>query len=114
MVSVPAAKPRDAVALTVRVAVAVLPAPIVTCLTVPIVVPPVVNVIGPVSVPAPAGVPLTVAANVTLLPKGKLAGVMVTVVVVAAVPCATTVIVTLELVDPMYVVFPELKVAETE
>ena len=37
-----------------------------------------------------------------------------TVVVVAAVPCATTVIVTLELVDPVYVVFPELKVAETE
>jgi hypothetical protein len=79
---------------------------------VPIVFPPVVNVIGPVSVPAV--VPLTVAANVTLLPKGKLLGVMVTAVVVAAVPCATTVIVTLELVDPMYVVFPELKTAETE
>ena len=112
MVSVPATNPSEAVAFTVRVAV--LPGPIVTCWTVPMVFPPVVNVIGPVSVPAPAGSPLTAAAKVTLLAKGKLAGVMVTVVVVAAVPCATTVTVTLELVDPMYVVFPELKIAETE
>jgi hypothetical protein len=91
MVSVPATNPSEAEAFTVSDAVAVLPDPMVTCWTVPIVFPPVVNVIGPVSVPAV--VPLTVAANVTLLPKGKLVGVMVTVVVVAAVPCATTFIV---------------------
>ena len=91
MVSVPATNPRDPVAFTVSDAVAVFPGPIVTCCTVPMVFPPVVNVIGPVSVPAV--VPVTVAAKVTLLPKGKLVGLMVTVVVVAAVPCATTVIV---------------------
>ena len=52
MVSVPAAKPSDAVALTVRFQLPYYPTPMVTCLTVPIVVPPVVNVTGPVSVPA--------------------------------------------------------------
>src|SRR5258707_15641883 len=75
MVSVPATKPSDAVALTVSDAVAVLPGAIDTCWTVPIVFPPVVNVIGPVSVPGVvAG---TVAERVTLLPRGKLVGVMV-------------------------------------
>src|SRR5450631_2374292 len=112
MISEPAVKPSDAVALTVRVAVAVLPAPILTCWTLPIVELPVVNVIGPVSVPAVE--PVTVADKVTLLPNGKDVGLALTAVVVAAVPCATTVIVTLELVDPIYVVFPELKTAETE
>jgi hypothetical protein len=112
MISEPGVKPSDAVALTVRVAVAVLPAPILTCWTLPIVELPVVNVIGPVSVPAVD--PVTVADRVTLLPNGNDVGFALTAVVVAAVPCATTVIVTLELVDPMYVVFPELKIAETE
>jgi hypothetical protein len=92
IVSVPATKPSDAVALTVSDAVAVLPGAIVTCWTVPIVFPPVVNVSGPVSVPA-VPVPVTVAARVTLLPRGKVEGVMVTAVVVAAVPWATTLIV---------------------
>jgi hypothetical protein len=99
MVSVPGAKPSDAVALTVRLAVAVLPAPIVTCLTVPIVCPPVVNVTGPVSVPGVVAV--TVADRVTLLPSATDVGLALTVVVVTAVPCAVTVTVTLELVDPM-------------
>jgi hypothetical protein len=60
---------------------------------------PVVNVTGPVSVPAVE--PVTVADSVTLLPRGKLVGLMVTAVVVGAVPCDDTVTVTLELVDPM-------------
>jgi hypothetical protein len=72
----------------------------------------VVNVIGPVSVPAVW--PVTVADRVTLLPKAKDVGLALTAVVVGAVPCADTVTVTLELVDPIYVVFPELNVAETE
>ena len=99
MVSVPAAKPSDAVAFTVRVAVAVLPVPSVTCLTVPMVTPPVVNVIGPVSVPAV--VPVTVAVRVTLLPNGNDEGLAVTAVVVGCVPEAATVTVTLVLVDPV-------------
>jgi hypothetical protein len=101
MISEPGVKPSDAVELTVRVAVAVLLAPIVTCLTVPIVVTgvPVVNVTGPVSVPAVR--PVTVADKVTLLPKAKDVGLALTVVVVEPVPCATTVIVTLELVEPV-------------
>jgi hypothetical protein len=99
MVSVGGAKPSDAVALTVRLAVAVSPAPIVTCLTVPIVCPPVVNVTGPVSVPAVVAV--TVALRVMLLPSANDAGLALTVVVVAAVPCAATVTVALELVEPM-------------
>ena len=93
----PAAKPSDAVALTVSVAVAVLPAPILTCLTVPIVIPPVVNVTGPVSVPAVVAVIVDV--RVTLLPSANEVGLAVTVVVVAAVPWAETVTVTLELVE---------------
>ena len=78
---------------------AVLPAPILTCLTVPIVMPPVVNVIGPVSVPAVVAV--MVAFNVTLAPNANEVGLAVTVVVVAAVPWDATVTVTLELVDPV-------------
>jgi hypothetical protein len=69
------------------------------------VTPPVVNVTGPVSVPAV--VPETVAVSVTLFPKGNVVGLAVTVVVVAAVPDATTVITTAELLDPVYVLSPE-------
>src|SRR3984885_15556050 len=112
MISAPGVKPRAAVALTVRVAVAVLPEPIVTCATLPMVELPVVNVTGPVSVPGV--VPVTVADSVMLLPKAKDVGFALTVVVVTAEPCATTVTVRLELVDPVYVAFAELKVAETE
>ena len=98
MVSVPATKPSDAVAAeTLRTAVAVSPVARVTCLIVPIVMPPVVKVTGPVSVPAVA--PVTVAVKVTLLPKAKLVGLATPAVVVACVPCDTTVTVTLELVD---------------
>ena len=98
IVSVPAAKPSDAVAFTVMVPVAVLPEPSDTCVTLPMVTPPVVNVMGPVSVPAV--VPDTVAVRVTLLPNGNDVGLAVTAVVVAAVPEAATVTVVLELVDP--------------
>jgi hypothetical protein len=59
--------------------------------------PPVVNVIGPVSVPAV--VPDTVAVRVTLFPNGNEVGLTVSAVVVAAVPEATTVTATLELLD---------------
>jgi hypothetical protein len=112
MISEPGVKPSDAVALTVRVAVAVFPAPILTCWTFPMVELPVVKVTGPVSVPAVVAV--TVADRVMLLPNGRDVGLALTEVVVAAVPCACTVTVRLELVDPVYVAFPELKVAETE
>jgi hypothetical protein len=88
MVSVPAVNPSDAVAVTVRLAVAVLPDPSVTWLTLPMVTPPVVKVTGPVSVPGV--VPLTVALNVTLLPKGKDVGDAETEVVVGWLPDATT------------------------
>ncbi len=57
------------------------------------------NVTGPVKVPAV--VALTVAVNVMLLPKAKLVGFAVTVVVVAAVPEAATITVTLELDEPV-------------
>ncbi len=53
----------------------------------PIVIPPVVNVSGPVSVPAVVAV--MVAFNVTLLPNANDVGLAVTVVVVAAVPWAS-------------------------
>jgi hypothetical protein len=100
MVSVPAAKPSDAVAAeTLKTPVAVLPDPSVTCLTVPMVTPPVVNVTGPVSVPAVA--PVIVAVSVTADPNANVVGLAVTAVVVAAVPDATTVIATVELVDPV-------------
>jgi hypothetical protein len=111
MVSVPAAKPSDVAVVTVAVAVAVLPDPRVTCFTVAIVVPPVVKVTGPVSVPAV--VPETVAVSVRLAPNGNVVGLAVTAVVVAATPDATTVIGRVLLVDPVYVEFPEEKVART-
>ena len=97
MVSVPATKPSDAVAETVKVAVAVSPVPSVTCLTVPIVTPAVVKVTGPVSVPGV--VPVTVAVNVMLLPKPTVVGLAVTAVVVGRIPCDLTVTVTVVLVD---------------
>jgi hypothetical protein len=107
MVSVPAAKPSDAVAAeTGNDAVAVSPVPIVTCLTVPIVIPPVVNVNGPVSVPAV--VPVMVADSVTGRPNAKVVGLAVTTVVVAAVPEDTTVTLTVALVDPVYVASPDV------
>src|SRR5271156_2971327 len=100
MVSVPAAKPSDAVAAaTFKVAVAELPVPIVTCDTVPIVIPPVVNFNGPVSVPAV--VPVMVADRVTAPPKAKVVGLAVTTVVVAAVPEDATVKAMVELVEPV-------------
>ena len=61
------------------------------------VTPAVVNVIGPVSVPAV--VPVTVAVRVTLLPNANDVGLAVTAVVVAAVPEAATVTVVPVLVD---------------
>src|SRR5471030_2829322 len=100
MVSVPVAKPSEAVAAaTFKVAVAVLPVPIVTWETVPILIPPVVNVNGPVSVPAV--VPVMVAERVTGPPKAKVVGLAVTTVVVAAVPEDATVTVIVELVEPV-------------
>src|ERR1700685_3156169 len=97
MVSVPATKPREAVAETVKVAVAVSPVPSVTSVTLPIVTPAVVNVTGPVSVPGV--VPVTVAVNVMLLPKATVVGLAVTTVVVGCIPCDVTVTVTVVLVD---------------
>jgi len=92
MVSVPGVKPNEAVAdATFKVAVAVLPDPNVTWLTLPIVCPPVVKVTGPVSVPA-VPVAVTVATRVTLLPSANEVGFAVTAVVVDEVPVAVTVI----------------------
>ena len=79
------------------VAVAVSPDARVTCLTVPIVIPPVVNVTGPVRVPAVF--PVTVAVSVRLAPIANDVGLATTAVVVACVPEATTVIGMPELVD---------------
>jgi hypothetical protein len=106
MVSVPGVKPSDVVAArTFKTAVAVLPDPSVTCLTVPMVTPPVVNVTGPVSVPAV--VPEMVAVSVMGPPNARLVGLAVSAVVVAAVPDAATVTTTAALLDPVYVVSPE-------
>ena len=76
----------------------------------PIVFPLVVKVTGPVSVPAVD--PETVAFRVTALPNGIVVGLAVIAVVVVWVPDATMVSVTLEAVDPVYVLSPEY-VAET-
>jgi hypothetical protein len=100
IVSVPAAKPSEAeAAATLRVPVAVFPGPMVTWVIVPIVTPPVVKVTGPVSVPAV--VPLIETDSVIADPNVKVVGLAVTVVVVGAIPEDTTVIVTVELLDPV-------------
>jgi hypothetical protein len=62
-------------------------------------------VTGPVSVPAVA--PETVADSVKAAPNAKVVGLAVTTVVVAAVHDATTVIVSVLLVDPVYVASDE-------
>jgi hypothetical protein len=69
------------------------------------VTPPVVKTTGPVS--GPAVVPEIVAVSVTAAPNANVVGLALTAVVVAAVPDDTTVIVSVLLVDPVYVVFPE-------